>query len=264
MFDIHKVKPVHGWREFFGEVGIIVLGVVIALGLEQVAEFVHWQHKVRETYDPLTTSVGTISLAAIEQQIVTPCINQQLDSLEKNLLTPGRATPVQRFSDPAFGSYVVRAPTRPWGDSVWSTVIAEGISTHYPSDLRDTLDRFYSQSSQDREVARQVDQIIASLNALALELPRDTATASHFAEEIEQVRSKINFLSLSSSQLLGGAAEVKMLPPTDVINRRIYEQSGTITFCRAHHLNLGTPAMTYTTGSGPHRTVPLSEPAPRR
>ena len=31
-------KPIHGWREFAGEVGIIVLGVLIALGAQQVAE----------------------------------------------------------------------------------------------------------------------------------------------------------------------------------------------------------------------------------
>lgn len=31
-------KPLHGWREFLGEVGIIVLGVLIALGAQQVVE----------------------------------------------------------------------------------------------------------------------------------------------------------------------------------------------------------------------------------
>ena len=30
-------KPLHGWREFAGEVGVIVLGVLIALGFEQIA-----------------------------------------------------------------------------------------------------------------------------------------------------------------------------------------------------------------------------------
>ena len=30
----HLPKPLHGWREFAGEVGIIVLGVLIALGAE--------------------------------------------------------------------------------------------------------------------------------------------------------------------------------------------------------------------------------------
>ena len=29
---IHLPKPLHGWRAFVGEVGIIVLGVLIALG----------------------------------------------------------------------------------------------------------------------------------------------------------------------------------------------------------------------------------------
>ena len=28
----HLPKPLHGWREFAGEVGVIVLGVLIALG----------------------------------------------------------------------------------------------------------------------------------------------------------------------------------------------------------------------------------------
>lgn len=32
----HMPKPMHGWREFLGEVGIIVFGVLIALSAEQV------------------------------------------------------------------------------------------------------------------------------------------------------------------------------------------------------------------------------------
>lgn len=38
---VHLPKPLHGWREFAGEVGIIVLGVLIALGVEQIASAVH-------------------------------------------------------------------------------------------------------------------------------------------------------------------------------------------------------------------------------
>ena len=39
----HLPKPLHGWREFAGEVGIIVLGVLIALGAEQLVEAAHWR-----------------------------------------------------------------------------------------------------------------------------------------------------------------------------------------------------------------------------
>jgi len=33
--QVHVPKPLHGWREFAGEVGILVLGVLIALGAER-------------------------------------------------------------------------------------------------------------------------------------------------------------------------------------------------------------------------------------
>lgn len=33
---VHLPKPLHGWREFAGEFGIIVLGVLVAPGFEQL------------------------------------------------------------------------------------------------------------------------------------------------------------------------------------------------------------------------------------
>jgi hypothetical protein len=32
---IHKPKPVHNWRELASEVGVIVVGIIIALTAEQ-------------------------------------------------------------------------------------------------------------------------------------------------------------------------------------------------------------------------------------
>ena len=43
--DIHKPKASHSWREFLIEIGTIICGILIALGLEQVAEWAHWQEK---------------------------------------------------------------------------------------------------------------------------------------------------------------------------------------------------------------------------
>jgi len=39
--EFHKPKPVHSWREFLTEVGTIVLGILIALSLEQMVETWH-------------------------------------------------------------------------------------------------------------------------------------------------------------------------------------------------------------------------------
>lgn len=41
-------KPLHGWRAFAGEVGIIVVGVLIALGAKQLVQWVRGREDVRE------------------------------------------------------------------------------------------------------------------------------------------------------------------------------------------------------------------------
>ena len=45
---VHLPKPLHGWRAFVGEVGIIVVGVLIALGAEQVVESIHEREDIAQ------------------------------------------------------------------------------------------------------------------------------------------------------------------------------------------------------------------------
>ena len=51
--DIHKPKAAHSWREFLIEIGTIICGIVIALGLEQVVEYVHRAEQLQETREAL-------------------------------------------------------------------------------------------------------------------------------------------------------------------------------------------------------------------
>ena len=39
-------KPLHGWRAFVGEVGIIVVGVLLALGAQQLVDDWNWRRTV--------------------------------------------------------------------------------------------------------------------------------------------------------------------------------------------------------------------------
>jgi hypothetical protein len=55
---VHLPKPLHGWREFFGEVGIIVLGVLLALGAEQLIEHVSWIHKRSQVKASMREELG--------------------------------------------------------------------------------------------------------------------------------------------------------------------------------------------------------------
>lgn len=56
--DMHLPKPLHGWRVFFGEVGIIVLGVLLALGAEQFIQWVHGREDVAELRQALNAELA--------------------------------------------------------------------------------------------------------------------------------------------------------------------------------------------------------------
>ncbi len=45
--DFHLPKPRDGWRVFVGEVGVIVIGVMIALVAQQFAENWQWRQTLR-------------------------------------------------------------------------------------------------------------------------------------------------------------------------------------------------------------------------
>ena len=80
--DIHKPKPFHSWREFLKEYGIIVLGVLTALSLEQAVEWMHWRHEAeseREAlYEEASGNLGNIK----SHLLLQPCIDRRLSELD--------------------------------------------------------------------------------------------------------------------------------------------------------------------------------------
>jgi hypothetical protein len=74
----HLPKPLHGWRDFIGEVGIIVVGVLIALGAEQVVETIHWNREVAAERASLLQEASD-SLAGVRaRQEQQPCVDRRL------------------------------------------------------------------------------------------------------------------------------------------------------------------------------------------
>lgn len=76
-----ELRPAEGWRAFAGEVGVIVLGVLIALAAQQAAESVNER---REAAGARAIVVGEIeeSLTVLElRKSVQPCIEKRLREL---------------------------------------------------------------------------------------------------------------------------------------------------------------------------------------
>jgi hypothetical protein len=54
MLDVHAPhESIHTWKDFFIHISTIVVGLLIAIGLEQTVEYFHHRHEVREARDAL-------------------------------------------------------------------------------------------------------------------------------------------------------------------------------------------------------------------
>ncbi|MEO6433224.1 MAG: hypothetical protein ABIO29_04515 [Sphingomicrobium sp.] len=74
-------KPIHGWRAFWGEVGIIVLGVLIALGAQQAVEAWNWRSEVADLRDSIRIEINRNLWTYPYRAEQKRCVARRLDEL---------------------------------------------------------------------------------------------------------------------------------------------------------------------------------------
>ena len=122
---IETLKPIHGWRAFAGEVGVIVLGVLIALGAQQVVEALHWRSEVGQLRDAMRLELGIDRARTEENLAQDSCMLVRLDAIEQ-----------WAFTAPE-GSRIAN-PERPvlWNNhaSTWDIAKTSPAATHFGLD----------------------------------------------------------------------------------------------------------------------------------
>lgn len=176
-------QPIHGWRAFAGEVGIIVLGVLIALALGSIADDWNWHRKVGEARQEIRYEVGhNMRLLEINEQ-QSACAGRRLDELGAVLNTTiasGRLPPLGRFSPPAGGT---------WPDGVWQSQISAETATHFPARELGSLARVYRYIGLLRERQAGTDQAWTTLRSMSGPgRPVDAATIDRLANALEVAR----------------------------------------------------------------------------
>jgi hypothetical protein len=74
----HHPRPVHSWPEFLREIGVVVIGVLLALSAEQIAEAFHWRHEVEVEREALRSEVRyNLAVVAFRRSQQT-CIDARL------------------------------------------------------------------------------------------------------------------------------------------------------------------------------------------
>ena len=129
----HLPKPLHGWRAFVGEVGIIVIGVLIALAAEQMVDQWQWARKADAAQAAITQELAVDAGVFDERAIMAKCLEtrgQQLSDVLRIAHRTGTLPNIEYINGPA---------TRPMVTAAWNAAIADGTLPHLPKDFRDML-----------------------------------------------------------------------------------------------------------------------------
>ena len=82
---VHLPKPMHGWRAFFGEVGIIVLGVLIALSAGELVQAAHQRSEGRQANDVIRGELE-FNLARLRSRLaIRRCVEHRIEEIQEIL-----------------------------------------------------------------------------------------------------------------------------------------------------------------------------------
>lgn len=92
MFRLLKLKPPHGWNAVAWELGIVTLGVLIALGAQQAVEGIHQRNEISQVVGALRSELADDHARWEHIRASDPCTLQRLDALEQwNATAPADA-----------------------------------------------------------------------------------------------------------------------------------------------------------------------------
>lgn len=146
-------KPRHGWRAFGGEVGIIVVGVLIALGAQQLAEDWQARSRTRASIAAVEAELATNAGVFEERTIQQSCEERRLAEM-RALISAARTT---RLLPRITG--IGKSVSRPTLRAAWEEAQDSEVLDRWPRQDRITVATLYSQQApSDALTLRETQQ----------------------------------------------------------------------------------------------------------
>ena len=197
MLDIHAPhESVHTWKDFFIHIATIVIGLLIAVGLEQTVELFHHLHQVREARAALRAErQENYKLFALETRtfdLATPYLQKNLEILLYLRAHPH--APPQSWP----GVIVWRVGEIPFVSAAWSTVQRDGVIELLPQPEVERLDELYKRLDSvrakelaERDLAQEAGGYYARQPNISNMEPRDLDKLIDLATQLLITHAKI-------------------------------------------------------------------------
>ncbi|SEG24397.1 hypothetical protein SAMN05421819_2356 [Bryocella elongata] len=142
MLDVHPPHhPTHTWTDFFIHIATIVVGLLIAIGLEQTVERIHEHYELRETREALADErVANRELVTKDQQEWLEVYRELRSNLE--VLTYLRSHPGTKQADLPAALDWMQSPFL-YKHAVWDAAEQNGVVHHMPLEEANQYQDFY-------------------------------------------------------------------------------------------------------------------------
>ncbi len=202
--EIHRPKPVHNWREFLKEVGIIVLGVLIALSAEQTVEWLRWRYEASQAEGRLHQDAASILFGMVERLEIQKCQDRRLMLIRDRLLASGSSwsamAPFYTSGPPAGSTYA--HPMRSWPTTSWSNAVASTAATHLPDERLSHYAEIFAAAEREANDQAIEHESSSELNVLGLPLILTPDQKVSFLRVIETERARNRVMAYEARNTL--------------------------------------------------------------
>ena len=165
MLDVHVPHPTHTWKDFFIHIATIVVGLLIAIALEQTVEYLHHRQQVTETRNALRIEQKKdINLFALESEM----LRQQASVYRTDLAVLMYLRSHPRAAPSSWpGKLDWRYHGGFYPEAEWETAQLDGVVEHMPSaevqnfdDIYRRLTKLYADQADEYHAVEQARKIM--------------------------------------------------------------------------------------------------------
>lgn len=200
--NINLPKPLHGWRDFAGEVGIIVLGVLIALSAEQFVQWIHGRQDVAQLRAALKGELADDRARWEYMSAADRCTLRRLEALDRWVATaPSSARMLDSFPIVPLNLH----------SSSWDVAKTSTATALIPLHERLTYASLYAALENWRELLRNEVTNAETIGAL-FETANQPENRRQIPAFLSRARTLVRFRNASSAYIIKRFDELGVRP----------------------------------------------------